>query len=274
MGMLPTRIRCAALTLLLAAAGTASAVTLDNLPWVLEGTAIGGNTGDVKLTQNTASCAGAMWEPCVINVTENFDLVWTLYPGDVDYNCGGDGMAFVLQGLGASILGNVSGEHGYGATFTDGLAVFLDTYQNSGSPYLDPGYESLGIVVDGGDADAACTDTNGITGPCRPPALPGGANVTDGNFHQFEVQWAVSGGNATLSVLVDSNPQAVYAVPNYSQYFANTAAVYFGFTASSGSGTNWQQAALDSGSTVNGSTAVTALGCGANTPTPNTTPSY
>ena len=119
--------------------------------------------------------------------------------------------------------------------------------------------------------DVACNPSGPvtITGPCRPSIIESGAQATDCGYHQEEFVWNPSGANATLTVSVDGVQRAVWTINNYSTLFGNTN-VYFGMTASTGGSTNLQQAGLDTGSTVDGSTPVdTAAACANPTVTPN-----
>src|ERR1700733_13901216 len=93
--------------------GRAYAVAVDSIPWVLDGTSSWSSTGYVELVPNSGTSAGAMWDPCTINVNDGFNLTWTVFLGQQNYTCGGDGMAFVLQGDGTGVVGQDSGEHGY-----------------------------------------------------------------------------------------------------------------------------------------------------------------
>src|SRR5258706_11394368 len=80
-----------------------------NVPWVLNGGALPSVTGRVVLTQNIASQAGSMWNPCSIDLSSDFDMSFAMNFGG-SY-CGGDGIHFVLQNTGTNALGVDSGDH-------------------------------------------------------------------------------------------------------------------------------------------------------------------
>jgi hypothetical protein len=259
-----------------------------NVPWVLVGNAQSETTaGVVQLTANTTTQAGAMWNPCAINIAQPFDLTWMVNFGTNQQQCGADGMAFVLQTNGTTgIIGNNSGEHGYSnGSITNSLAVILDTYTNTGV-LNDPPWNSLGIDTGGNAQDAGpsgCTIgtwTSNGTGLIaysgsfcgRPPISSAYGQVPIGLNYTFEVQWNPSTYQMTVITTTPGfvpSTQAVWTLPsNYlSTIFSSPAGglVYYGFTASDGGGTNAQQAALVGG-TVNG-VDVNSISCGPS-PTP------
>ncbi|HTB21256.1 MAG TPA: hypothetical protein VK914_00970 [bacterium] len=272
-------------------AGRLAAVALDDIPWnlVSGGSAAAAGapyyiqTGDVAVTADNAAGneAGAMWDPCTINLAEAFNLTFTINFGGNVYGCGADGMAFVLQNNGLGVVGAPSAEHGYDSGSVNGnsLAVVMDTWTNSGTPYSDPNYQSLGIEDNDSVSDAACSGTGPVTivnnfGGCRPSIIASGAQATDAANHQVQFIWTPSGANATMTVFVDGSERAEWTVDNYANIFSNVNAVTFGITGGTGGGYNLQQAGLDAGSTVdNGTDVANPPLCGVNTPTPNVTPS-
>jgi len=260
-----------------------------NVPWILVGTAASETTaGVVELTANSTHLTGAMWNPCAINITQPFDLIWTINFGTNPQPCGSDGMAFVLQPDGTTgIIGADNGEHGYSnGNITNSLAVILDTFTNAGGVLNDPPWSSLGIETNGVDQDAGptgCTyggwTSNGTgqityTGPfCgRPPISTVYPQVPNGMNYTFEAQW--NPGTYQMTIITTtpgSSPstQAVWTLPsNYLSAIFNSPAgnlVYYGFTASTGNSQNAQQASL-TGGTVNG-VSVNSITC-APSPTP------
>src|SRR5258707_229425 len=79
-----------------------------NVPWILNGSAVGSLPGRVVLTPPLATRVGSMWSACTINLTQNFDLVTVMNFGAIVQPCGGDGMSFALQNNGTSALGGNS----------------------------------------------------------------------------------------------------------------------------------------------------------------------
>lgn len=48
-----------------------------NVPWVLVGSAASESAaGVVEITPNSSNQAGAMWNPCAIDLSKAFDLTW------------------------------------------------------------------------------------------------------------------------------------------------------------------------------------------------------
>ncbi|HXB96437.1 MAG TPA: hypothetical protein VNZ54_00200, partial [bacterium] len=152
------------------------------IPWVLNGGAVN-NGGNVTVTDNNGTEARTMFNPCTINLTSGFDLTFSVYFGENTENCGGDGLAFILQNCGTTALGADSGEHAYTGMCGNSLAIDFDTYQNV--PYGDPVYNSLQLRTAGNTAgtNASTCGTGVVSGPCRPPISVVQPIVTDGAYH-------------------------------------------------------------------------------------------
>ncbi|HTA17583.1 MAG TPA: hypothetical protein VK786_07545, partial [bacterium] len=256
------------------------AAVLDAIPWVLDsttGSSSYAQTGDVIVTNDGTEEDGAMWDPCTINMTQSFNMTFTINFGGNVYGCGADGMAFVMQTQGTGVVGAASAEHGYDSGGINGasLAVIMDTWTNTGAPYDDPpGEQTLGIDDNDSVSDVACNGTGPvtITGPCRPSIIADGSQATDANDHQVNFTWVPSGSNGTMTVTVDGIQRAVWTVDNYATIFnadgGDVDDVTFGITGGTGGGYNVQQAGLDNGSSADNGTEVSDL-CGDATFTPN-----
>jgi hypothetical protein len=217
------------------------------VPWVLNGTAMLGLPGQVFLTNYVANQAGSMWNPCALDLTQNFDLSFGVNFGV--NTCSGDGVAFVLQNQGTSALGADASDHGY-TGISNSVAVAFDTYTNPSAPYDDPAYDSLDLMESGGQAYAgpsACGGTGWASGTCARPAISATqANMKDGLNHAVEIQWNASA--FTLTVLVDGGVRAAWILPSnvVSQIFGGNGQVYYGFTGSTGGTYNRQAVAQTS----------------------------
>lgn len=253
------------------------------IPWVVNGSAA--YSGQVAtLTNNAANQAGTAWNPCTISMASSWDMTFSVYFGSQDETCGADGLAFILQNCGTSQLGSDSGEHAYTGMCTNSVAVDFDTFQNTG--YGDPVYNSLNIRNAGQPASTniSTCGTGLVSGPCRPPISLTQPLVTDAAYHAVEIRWDAV--NLQLSVTVDSasSPSAVWTFPaNYlTALLGGNGNVYYGWGASSGGSTNWQQVSQTSANlnacqaAPTPGTAPTPLAlahnvCG-NTPAPTFTP--
>lgn len=95
--------------------------------------------GAARLTSGSSTTgAGALWHNAPVTIAGGFETSFTLRlssgGGSVDTlgQAGGDGMAFVIQGMGTTALGGAGGYLGY-AGLTNSLAVEIDTWYNPGS---------------------------------------------------------------------------------------------------------------------------------------------
>src|SRR5258708_1196915 len=71
-------------------------IAVANINWNIQGTNPQNSVpGRVVLTQEVANHTGSMWDPCKIDLSQNFDILFDINFGDKA--CGADGMAFVLQ---------------------------------------------------------------------------------------------------------------------------------------------------------------------------------
>ena len=256
------------------------------VPWVLNGSAQYGPTGDVVLTQEVTSQAGSMWNPCPFDVsTTDFSICVDMNFGD--NNCGADGMTFTLQSNGTGSLGANSGEHGYSG-IGNSLALALDTYSNPAAPYYDPAFHTFNLNRNGGTAfegpgNASCPGYNGTgwaTGSCRSNASQSLPIISDGAWHAVCFTWDAS--SRQLSYSFDGFGRATWNLPaNFvATAFGGNANVYYGFTGSTGGAVNYQQVRQTSSTlpvcgptpTANAFTPVPMATVACGTPIPTFTP--
>jgi hypothetical protein len=268
-----------------------------NIPWTLTNS-IGpapfytGPTGKVMLTSEVNNDNGAAWNPCTIDITQDFTFEFDMNFGN--QTCGADGMTFTLQAdsRGASTPPGVNaGAQGF-AGINNSIAAVFDTFSNV--PLGDPVYDSMDLYV-GGNGTSIYPASCGGPGPdltgsnCnRPQILAANTNAKDGLDHDVIVNWVAS--TATLTVTVDGSLRVTYIFPaNYvSSLFGGNNNVYYGVTAHTGGFNNYQQfgqvSALSDGVPLNFSckptpTVIASLTpfvlpvntCGAPTPIPTFT---
>ena len=223
----------------------ANGFAANTVPWVLAGNAASSaEAGREVLTGHVQSQVGAMWNPCSINLASGFDMLFTVnFGGD---QCGGSGLAFVLQTQGTGVFGASADEHGYdnGSINANSLAIVFDTTSNPGAPYSDPSYDSIGIetgdsVTDQGVCSGGTMASTATL--CRPPISPTQPNIKDNQDHSVEIKF--NPADASLSVLVDGSARVTYNLPfSYpSTLFGGTSNVTYGWTASTGNSSNVQQ---------------------------------
>ena len=233
-----------ALVLFFACAAPAFGAT--NINWALNGSAAYADNGSVRLTPDSPTQAGSMWNPCPLDINNNFNLCFRMNFGH--RACGADGMAFVLQTGGTGQLGQDSGEHGYSG-IGNSLAIAFDTYQNPAAPYYDPINHSLNLNRNGnrdfeGPGNGSCAGTNGTgwaAGDCRTSVSASQAIISDAQDHDMCVTW--NAGSRSLSVSFDGVNRATWTLPaDYiNTAFGGSSTVYYGFTGSTGGSTNYQQ---------------------------------
>lgn len=177
--------------------------------------------------QNTQN--GSVWNTHPLNLTQDFDIAFDIYPGCVDGN-GADGMGFVLQQQPtASGLGG--GEMGF-AGITPSLGVMLDTYQNGADG--DPTYDHLSINLNG---DVSHLTANNLAGPVQ--AIFGNDNVENCGWHLFRITWNAS--TKLLSVYFGGALRTTATVDLVANVFGGNPNVYWGMVGATGGLNNEQK---------------------------------
>lgn len=104
--------------------------------------------GALRLTSGLRSQAGTAWSTTRLNTEKTFQTTFDVsMTGGVTH---ADGLAFVLQTDGPSVVGGRGGSIGYGG-LTHSVAVELDTYRNPN----DPDNSHVAIVTGGRSDDPA-----------------------------------------------------------------------------------------------------------------------
>lgn len=185
-----------------------------------------------RLTEDVNYQQGAVWDLQAIDLSIGFDATFCLYLGSND--SGADGFAFVMRGPGSNSYGNDGGGLGYG---NDGgpngifpsIAVEFDTYYNP--EYNDIPEDHTQLTVN------ANVDLPAAVSPI--PLYPNAANVEDNNFHTTRLVWNPT--NYTFSMYFDGNLRFNYTNDIINTVFGGVPLILWGFTASTGGGTNLQQ---------------------------------
>lgn len=183
------------------------------------------------LTQAAAGQNGSMWYNKKIDLTFPFTFNFSIYQGNT--SAGADGMAFVLQQTGTSVLGGAGSGMGYGGILNS-LEVEYDTYVNGDFQAYDPSYDHMGLMKNGEFHHYSDATKKVATDLVRPVSF--GYNVKDGKFHTSSVQWNPT--TKTLIAFFDGKTILTYTGDIIKNIFNNSSAVFFGFTGSTGSSKN------------------------------------
>ena len=208
-------------------------------------TPIAGSTGSncFRLTNTDFHQKGSVFSTSKIDLTQNFTVNASLYFGTND--CGGDGIAFVLQAEGPNYIGNFGAGLGYhrfnGIAPSDigadnpgpspSLIIEFDTYQNSFIGNLnigDPQNDHIGFMS---NSNAYHTSPTQLQAPQQ-----FSSNIEDGQWHDVVFSWNAS--TQTLTIQFTVSPGVVqtftYTANIVTTLFANNALVHWGFTAANG----------------------------------------
>ncbi len=184
------------------------------------------------LTPAQPSQIGAIWYNESIDITEPFNLQFTASFGSNDG--GADGMVFVMQQAGNTVLGNSGGGIGFEG-FSPSLGVEFDTYQNL--DYADPSFDHLAILRDG-IANHGLTNLGGEV-----QISPISLNVEDGQSYIIDISW--NPATNIFSVSVNCELRLEQAISLEFMIFPNSSEVFWGFTGATGGLFNEQRVCLN-----------------------------
>lgn len=201
--------------------------------YFLNGTAefLGGDC--YQLTTTLGNQNGAVWYPELIDLTQPFDLNFTMNFGTLDAN-GADGMVFVLQDVGTNALGQTGGALGFSG-FNPSFGIEFDTWQNG--QYGDLIEDHIGFVSDGTVDHAPPT---GLGGPVT--ANIDGTNIEDGEDHPVQITWDPN--TQIIAVYFDCELRLANEIDLVNSIFSGQEFVYWGFTGSTGGSYNNQSVCL------------------------------
>ena len=193
----------------------------------------GGNCFTLTPAFNTQN--GSVWSTSTINLTQSFDLNFTMSFGANDG--GADGNCFILQPAGTNVLGIGGGGMGFEGLPT-GFAVEFDSYQNS-SPNSDPWYDHIAFMKNGVVNHGSA---NNLAGPVQANAT--NANIEDNTSHQVRMVW--NAPTMTFSCYFDCNLRLSATIDMVNSIFLGNPIVYYGFAGSTGGLNNLQTVCLPS----------------------------
>ena len=190
--------------------------------FVTNGSAIKVTDTEFQLTTTGEYQAGTVWYKKKIDLRNDFEINAHLFLG---YDDGGaDGIAFVLQPISNTVVGEAGGYLGY-TQITPSFAVEFDTWQNP--EFNDPNEDHLAFLKNGDIVH------NSKNNPADPYSFD--VNIEDGQWHDAKFSWKASTHTVTITFL--SNTYS-YAEDIIKTIFGNSPYVYWGFTAGTGAAVN------------------------------------
>jgi len=192
------------------------------------GNAVSTGGGCYELTADAGNEGGSMWYTQKFNLTQPFNIQFTINLGCKSYSNGADGIGFVFQPLSIN-AGSAGGGMGFGG-INPSLDVEFDTYQNS----WDPNYCHV-VIEKNGDVDHTVA-ADLLAGPVA--TSPIGATLPDCKSHAGRITWDPV--SKTLKVYFDCSMRLSYTGDIINTIFGGNPNVYWGFTAGTGGASNFQ----------------------------------
>ena len=206
---------------------------LFSIPCLSQMTTVGvanqmGGCSTYQLTTPANNIAGAIWTQTPIDLSNDFDMTFQLWFGN-DGIWGADGMAFVLQqnSTGIGFLGNALGyadPNGSPPLSASRLALELDIFDNGGAVPTDVAEDHMAFSSNG-------SQHHNLVAPVT---FPGNQVITDGNWHEFRVEWIA--GTTTMRAYWEGNAAPMITLTNdiVNTIFGGNPIVYWGFTGATG----------------------------------------
>jgi len=195
------------------------------------GDAVGLGGGCYAITENVLQQVGAVWFNDQVDLTQGFTIRAELYLGNQDAT-GADGIAFVMQEFGPFALGGINEFLGSDVP-GNSLGVEIDTWQNGN--FADPVQDHVCIFRDG--VNNHNIPFFNLDGPVS--ARSDGANIEDGQPHQFKVEWDPA--TQVLEVYFDCDLRLSWTGDLAAEIFQGETQVWWGFTGSTGGSSNAQE---------------------------------
>jgi gliding motility-associated-like protein len=203
--------------------------------FVTNGSAFATGSNCFTLTPPINTQLGSVWATSTIDLTQSFDLNFTMSFGANDG--GADGNCFILQPTGTNVLGIGGGGMGFEG-IPVGFAVEFDSYTN-GSPNNDPWYDHIAFLKNGSVNHGTA---NNLAGPVQ--ANANNPNIEDNLSHQVRMVWDAP--SMTFSCYFDCNLRLSATVDMVNSIFLGNPIVYYGFAGSTGGLNNLQTVCLPS----------------------------
>lgn len=197
--------------------------------YFLNGTATDLGNDCYRLTTEATNQNGAVWYADQIDLTQPFDLQFSMNFGDIDPN-GADGIMFVLQTVGTNALGQSGGGLGF-LGFLPSFGIEFDTWWNQ--DYADLTSDHIAMVSNG---VVDHNSPNSLAGPVQ--ASSTSINIEDGLDHTVRIVWNPL--QQEMVVYFDCDLRLAHTVNLIADIFNGQSSVYWGFTAGTGGSFNNQ----------------------------------
>jgi gliding motility-associated-like protein len=191
--------------------------------YTLNGDAASSSSSCITVTPNATWQNGSVWYNDLIDLSQPFTLEFQMNFGNVDAN-GADGMAFVMQTVGANAIGTDGAGFGFQG-FNPSFGIEFDTYHNG-----DLGDLTADHVAFHRDGNIYHNLPNNLAGPVT--ANSAGQNIEDGQEHPVKIVW-----NPTTEVLelyFDCSFRLSASIDLVNSVFNGVNQVWWGFTGATG----------------------------------------
>ncbi len=195
------------------------------------GDAVGLGGGCYAITENVLQQVGAVWFNDQVDLNQEFTIRAEVFLGTQDAT-GADGIAFVMQEFGPFALGGINEFLGSDVP-GNSLGVEIDTWENGN--FADPVQDHVCIFRDG--VNNHNIPFYNLDGPVS--ARSDGANIEDGQPHQFKVVWDPVG--QVFEVYFDCELRLSWTGDLVGEIFQGESSVWWGFTGSTGGSSNAQE---------------------------------
>lgn len=196
------------------------------------------NSTCFTLTPPLQEQKGAVWNNTPISLSSSFQLNTRMYFGATDE--GADGIAFVLQQVGTSYIGNAGAGLGYALepwqNPVPSFIVEFDTWYNQyGSMYDPTPLDHVGFQQNSSNSHSSAT--YGYVSPGQlQPAEALNANIEDNQWHDVQFSWNATTKTMTVVVTLSAGVTQTFSYTGdiVNNIFGGNAMVYWGFTAATG----------------------------------------
>ncbi|MHC9532095.1 isopeptide-forming domain-containing fimbrial protein [Dellaglioa sp. L3N] len=209
------------------------------------------NKNEVVITEDGTKQKGGLWYKNKIDLTKDFDMGMYVFLGDKNMDAkGADGITFVMQndpkgleaigatGAGLGAYGKDKEEDNY---IRNGLALEFDTYHNKAATKgtndgdVDVKSKNYGHIAIQKTQSVARKHENLMLGTAKDP-------LTNNKWRKVDLSWSAKSKN--LSYTIAGFGSKNYKIANPTALFGGEK-VYWGFTGSTGTSTNYQAVAID-----------------------------
>jgi gliding motility-associated-like protein len=164
-----------------------------------------------------------VWYTDLLDLSQPFSLEFQMNFGTVDVN-GADGMAFVLQTVGADAIGTDGAGFGFQG-FNPSFGIEFDTYHNG--DIADITQDHVAFHRDG---NIYHNQPNNLAGPVT--AHPAGLNIEDGQDHPVKITWNPT--TQLVELYFDCALRLSAQINLVNSIFNGTSQVWWGFTGATG----------------------------------------